>query len=105
MPPAFASATRRSSRIAFSALWRTSSAAPVECNVTGPSAPLDHEKLLRRSFAVARRALTNGNHPFGAILMSEAGDVLLEAENGYMPDRDMTGHAERLLATAAPKQF
>jgi tRNA(Arg) A34 adenosine deaminase TadA len=73
--------------------------------VTGPSAPLDHEKLLRRSFAVARRALTHGNHPFGAILVNEAGDVLLEVENGYMPDRDMTGHAERLLATAASKQF
>jgi tRNA(Arg) A34 adenosine deaminase TadA len=66
---------------------------------------LDHEKFLRRSFAVARRALTHGNHPFGAILVNEAGDVLLEVENGYMPDRDMTGHAERLLATAASKQF
>ena len=47
--------------------------------MTGPSAPLDHEKLLRRSFAVARRALTHGNHPSGAILVNEAGDVLLEA--------------------------
>jgi tRNA(Arg) A34 adenosine deaminase TadA len=73
--------------------------------VTGPSAPLDHEKFLRRSFEVARRALTHGTHPFGAILVDEAADVLLEVENGYMPDRDMTGHAERLLATAASKQF
>jgi tRNA(Arg) A34 adenosine deaminase TadA len=68
-------------------------------------APLDHEQFLRRSFEVARRALTHGNHPFGAILVNEAGGVLLEVENGYMPDRDMTGHAERLLATAASKQF
>jgi tRNA(Arg) A34 adenosine deaminase TadA len=73
--------------------------------VTGPSAPLDHEKFLRRSFAAARRALTHANHPFGAILVNEAGDVLLEVENGYMPERDMTAHAERLLATAASKQF
>jgi tRNA(Arg) A34 adenosine deaminase TadA len=66
---------------------------------------LDHEKFLRRSFAVARRAHANGNHPFGAVLVSAAGDVLLEVENGYLPDRDMTGHAERLLATQATKKF
>ena len=67
--------------------------------------PLDDETFLRRSLAVARRACRNGNHPFGAILVSGTGEILLEVENGYMPDRDMTGHAERLLATAASKQF
>ncbi len=65
----------------------------------------DHEKFLRRSFEVARRAHTHGNHPFGCILVDANGDVLLEVENGYLPDRDMTGHAERLLATGASKQF
>jgi tRNA(Arg) A34 adenosine deaminase TadA len=67
--------------------------------------PLDDETFLRRSFAVARRARRHGNHPFGAILVNAAGDVLIEAENGFMPDRDMTAHAERLLATQASKQF
>ena len=67
--------------------------------------PLDHETFLRRAFALAQRARSHGNHPFGAILVSGTGEILLEAENGYMPDRDMTGHAERLLATAASKQF
>jgi len=65
----------------------------------GPAELDDH--LLRRSFAVARRALTHGNHPFGAILVDEKGSVLLEAENGYMPSHDGTAHAERLLATQA----
>jgi tRNA(Arg) A34 adenosine deaminase TadA len=65
--------------------------------------PLDHETFLRRAFAVAGRARSHGNHPFGAILVSGAGDVLLEAENGYLPDRDMTAHAERLLATEASR--
>jgi tRNA(Arg) A34 adenosine deaminase TadA len=65
----------------------------------------DEEDLLRRSFEVALRARNHGNHPFGAILVNGAGDVLLEAENGYLPERDMTAHAERLLATAASKQF
>ena len=67
--------------------------------------PLDHETLLRRSFAVAERARSHGNHPFGAILVNRTGDILLEVENGCLPEHDMTGHAERLLATAASKQF
>ena len=57
--------------------------------------------FLRRSFEVARRATTHGNHPFGAVLVDHAGNVLLEAENGYMPLHDGTAHAERLLATKA----
>jgi tRNA(Arg) A34 adenosine deaminase TadA len=59
------------------------------------------EQFLRRSFDVARRALTHGNHPFGAILVDERQQVLIEIENGYMPSRDGTAHAERLLATQA----
>src|ERR1700682_2046084 len=59
------------------------------------------EHFLRRSFDVARRALTHGNHPFGAILVDQNRNVLIEAENGYMPAHDGTAHAERLLATQA----
>jgi tRNA(Arg) A34 adenosine deaminase TadA len=59
------------------------------------------ELFLRRSFDVARRSLTHGNHPFGAILVDRDGNVLIEVENGYMPDHDGTAHAERLLATQA----
>jgi tRNA(Arg) A34 adenosine deaminase TadA len=59
------------------------------------------EFFLRRSFAVARRAMTHGNHPFGAVLVDQACNVLIEAENGYMPAHDGTAHAERLLATQA----
>lgn len=71
-----------------------------------PALPLlDHEILLRRSFDVARRAHEHGSHPFGAILVGPDGEVLIERENGYLPDRDMTGHAERLLATQACKTY
>jgi tRNA(Arg) A34 adenosine deaminase TadA len=59
------------------------------------------EHFLRRSFEVARRALTHGNHPFGAILVEQNGNVLIETENGYLPAHDSTAHAERLLATQA----
>ena len=59
------------------------------------------EHFLRRAFEVARRALTHGNHPFGAILIDRDRNVLIETENGYMPAHDGTAHAERLLATQA----
>jgi tRNA(Arg) A34 adenosine deaminase TadA len=59
------------------------------------------EHFLRCSFDVARRALANGNHPFGAILVDQNRKVLIETENGYMPTHDRTAHAERLLATQA----
>jgi tRNA(Arg) A34 adenosine deaminase TadA len=65
-------------------------------------APVDRdEHFLRRSFEVARRAMAHGNHPFGAVLVDDSGNVLIEAENGYMPAHDGTAHAERLVATEA----
>lgn len=57
--------------------------------------------FLRQSFDVARRAMAHGNHPFGAVLVDRNSNLLLEAENGYMPYHDGTAHAERLLATQA----
>ena len=57
--------------------------------------------FLRRAFAVACRAVGHGNHPFGAVLVDQAGTVLIESENGFMPDHDGTAHAERLACTEA----
>jgi tRNA(Arg) A34 adenosine deaminase TadA len=65
-----------------------------------PQSAID-EAFLRRSFDVARRAVTHGNHPFGAVLVDGDNNVLFEMENGYMPTHDATGHAERLAATKA----
>jgi tRNA(Arg) A34 adenosine deaminase TadA len=59
------------------------------------------EEFLRHSFEVARRSMAHGNHPFGAILVDENRNVLIETENGYLPAHDRTAHAERLLATQA----
>jgi tRNA(Arg) A34 adenosine deaminase TadA len=59
---------------------------------------------LRRAFAVALAARAAGDHPFGAILVGADGTVLMEQGNGYTAEgRDMTAHAERLLATRASK--
>jgi len=59
------------------------------------------ELFLRHSFEVARRSMDHGNHPFGAILVDDKANVLIETENGFMPAHDGTAHAERLLATEA----
>ena len=81
-----------------------------EQSVESPGKPvnlprLDHEKYLRRAFAVARRCREEGQHPFGAILVGADGAVLMEQGNAFQPDHDMTGHAERVLMTRASKAY
>jgi tRNA(Arg) A34 adenosine deaminase TadA len=67
---------------------------------------LDHESLLRRAFAVARQSRSQGDHPFGALLAGPDGAVLMEQCNGFTAEgRDMTAHAERLLATRASRAY
>jgi tRNA(Arg) A34 adenosine deaminase TadA len=73
--------------------------------VTPPNR-LDHETLLRKAFAVAAKARDGGDHPFGSILAGPDGSVLMEQGNGFTAEgRDMTAHAERLLATRASKTY
>jgi tRNA(Arg) A34 adenosine deaminase TadA len=54
-------------------------------------------QFLQRAITVARQARENGNHPFGAILVDKEGNILLEAENTVVTDKDCTGHAETNL--------
>jgi tRNA(Arg) A34 adenosine deaminase TadA len=71
-----------------------------------PNATLDHESLLRRAFEVARRSRLEGDHPFGALLAGPDGAVLMEQCNGFTSEgRDMTAHAERLLAGRASRAY
>ncbi|MBP2551725.1 tRNA(Arg) A34 adenosine deaminase TadA [Neorhizobium galegae] len=65
----------------------------------------DHDGFLRQAFAVAMRAREAGNHPFGAILVGPDGVVLMEQQNAYHPNHDMTGHAERVLMTRASQAY
>lgn len=60
-------------------------------------------KFLRQSFALAEEAKQQGIHPFAAILVDDQDNVLMSQVNGYLPDFDMTGHAERKLMTRASK--
>jgi tRNA(Arg) A34 adenosine deaminase TadA len=66
----------------------------------------DHDiKLIRASIEIARKARNKGNHPFGALLVDEAGNIVLEAENTVVTERDCTGHAETNLMRKASAQY
>ena len=61
---------------------------------------------LRMAFEVAREARADGEHPLGAILAGPDGAVLLRQGNGFKAyGRDMTAHAERLLASRASSVY
>ena len=62
-------------------------------------------KHLQTAIEVAQKAREHGNHPFGAILVDENNEVLLEAENTVVSERDCTGHAETNLMRLATKSF
>jgi tRNA(Arg) A34 adenosine deaminase TadA len=61
------------------------------------------EKYLRLAITLSHRSKANGNHPFGALLLSADHKVLMEAENKGRTENDATGHAERILLTNASK--
>jgi tRNA(Arg) A34 adenosine deaminase TadA len=64
----------------------------------------DYE-YLRHAIKVAQRSRDKGNHPFGALLVDDHGNVLLEAENTQLTSRDITGHAETNLMRDACRKY
>ena len=60
---------------------------------------------LQTAIDVAQRAREHGNHPFGAILVDENNQVLIQAENTVVTERDCTGHAETNLMRLASGHF
>jgi len=61
--------------------------------------------LLHCAIALASSARQHGNHPFGALLADENGQILLEAENTVVTESDATGHAETNLVRLASRRF
>ena len=61
--------------------------------------------LLRTAISLAASARAHGNHPFGALLADENGNILLEAENTVNTASDATGHAETNLVRLASQKF
>jgi len=62
------------------------------------------EAYVRQAIALAKEAVTNGDHPFGALLVKD-GDVVLTAVNTIHTDHDVTRHAELNLVSQAAKTF
>lgn len=60
---------------------------------------------IRKAIDVARKARANGNHPFGAILVDGQGQILLQAENTVVSEKDCTGHAETNLMRQASRRY
>ena len=66
------------------------------------STDLEH---LRTAIEIGQLARDHGNHPFGAILVDENNQVLLQAENTVVIESDCTGHAETNLMRLASQHF
>jgi len=60
---------------------------------------------LRTAIQVAQQARQHGNHPFGAILVDENSQVVLQAENTVVTSGDCTSHAETNLMRLASQHF
>lgn len=62
------------------------------------------ETHLRRAIELAREARADGQHPFGALIVSAKGKVIVESRNKAVPPAgNPTQHAELLAcATASP---
>jgi tRNA(Arg) A34 adenosine deaminase TadA len=70
--------------------------------------PLSEHDLnfLRQAIALASSARAHGAHPFGCVIVSEQGEILVTARNNAVrPKGEPTQHAERLACTQAAKLF
>ncbi len=62
-------------------------------------------RLLRAAVERAGKSRAEGNHPFGAVLASADGEILLDAGNTVPSEHDCTGHAETNLVRAASRRY
>ncbi len=69
-----------------------------------PQVTATDRKYIERTYEIARNAVANSNHPFGALLVHN-GEVILEVENAVATMRDVTKHAETRLIGEANQKF
>jgi tRNA(Arg) A34 adenosine deaminase TadA len=63
--------------------------------------PEQTTRHLRRANHVAKRAMANGHHPFGAVLVAPDGDTVLAEQCNV----DTVNHAESVLARTAASNY
>jgi len=66
---------------------------------------MDHLRYLLAANEVAKRARETGNTPFGAVLVDEKGNIIMEQGNAEGDLHDRTAHAERMLASRASQKY
>ena len=66
---------------------------------------MEHTTYLLRAAEVAKQAVIDGNHPFGAVLVDDEGNILLEQGNVEVTSRDCTGHAETTLMRRSSQDY
>ena len=59
---------------------------------------------LRETIQIAKKSRAEGNHPFGATLVSPEGEILIRSGNTYATDKG-TGHAELNVAREASRKY
>ncbi len=65
----------------------------------------DHLYYLRKAVEVSKRSREHGNTPFGALLVGENGEILMEQENIEITEKNCSGHAETSLMIKASKTY
>lgn len=65
----------------------------------------DDVRYLRRTIEISRASREHGNTPFGALLVSPDGEILLEQENVEIDTHKCTGHAETQAVERASQLY
>lgn len=65
------------------------------------SSPFVHDSFLKHSLQLAEQARSEGNHPFGAVLVRDQ-RILAVAQNTVCTDHDSSAHAEMNLIRRIP---
>lgn len=65
----------------------------------------DHSHYLRRAIEISKESREGGNTPFGAVLVDENGEIIMEQGNVELSENKCTGHAEIMLVEKASKEY
>jgi tRNA(Arg) A34 adenosine deaminase TadA len=63
------------------------------------------QTLLRQAIAIAARAITQGDAPYGSLLAGADGAIFIEAHNTVRRDNDIAAHPELKLARWAAREL
>lgn len=66
---------------------------------------MDDERFLRRAIELAAHGRASGEAPFGSLLVGPDGEVLAEAWNTVLGDRDISAHPELKMAKWAAREL